>query len=96
MTEATMKRRNKQDMPGYHEMFLKLVEAMPAEERLAGLAPEQRLAGLAPELAVLALPAEMLRALSEEYVRSLPADVQKEVKKRLRRARAAEAAPRRA
>jgi hypothetical protein len=105
LTEATMKRRNMKNTQGYDEMFQKLVEAMPPEQRLAGLAPEQRLAGLAPEqrlagLApereVLALSPEVLRALSEEYVRSLPADVQREIKKRLRRPRAASAAAHRA
>ena len=70
-----------------------LLEALPLEERLAGLAPEQRLAGLAPEqrLAglpteqlILALPVEVLRVLPEEYLRSLPGEVQEQVKKRLR------------
>jgi hypothetical protein len=120
LSEAKMKQRNVKEMPGYEEMFQKLVEAMPIEKRLAGLgpeevmrtyAPEQRLAGLDPEQrlagldpeqrlagldpeqrlagldavhAVLALPAEVLRGLSESYVRSLPAEAQKEIKKRLR------------
>jgi hypothetical protein len=53
------------------------------EERLAGLTPEQRLAGLAPEQVVLALPVEMLRLLPEDYVRSLPAEVQAQIQKRL-------------
>jgi hypothetical protein len=112
LSEAKMKQRNVKDMPGYEEMFQKLVEAMPIEKRLAGLgpeevmrtyAPEQRLAGLDPEQrlagldpeqrlagldavhAVLALPAEVLRGLSEAYVRSLPAEAQREIKKRLQR-----------
>ncbi len=50
------------------------------EQRLAGLAPEQcmaqftpeqRVAGLAPEQVLLALPDDVLRALSPEYVRTL-------------------------
>ncbi len=52
------------------------------EQRLAGLAPEERLAGLAPEHVALALPTEVLRALSEEYIAALPADVQREVRAR--------------
>ena len=79
LTEVTMKRRNMKNTQGYDEMFQRLVEAMPAEKRLAGLDPAH---------SVLALPPEVLRGLKEEYIRSLPADVQKEVKKRLRRGRA--------
>jgi hypothetical protein len=33
---------------------------------------------------ILALPVEVLRMLSEEHLRSLPADVQETIKKRLR------------
>ena len=92
LTEETMKRRNMKNTQSYDEMFQKLVEAWPVEKRLAGLDPAQRLAGLDPAHAVLALPPEILSALSEEFIRSLPPDVQREVKRRLRRARAASAA----
>ncbi len=53
------------------------------EQRLAGLAPEQRLTDLSPEQSVLALPVQVLRALSEEYIASLPDEVQSEVRARL-------------
>lgn len=53
------------------------------EQRLAGLAPEQRLAGLAPEQSVLAMPLEVLRVLPEDYLRSLPVEIQEQVRKRL-------------
>ncbi len=87
-----MKQPDIEELPGYEEMFQKLVEAMPVEKRLAGLAPEQRLAGLAPEQrlaglatdqVILALPVDVLRMLSEEHIRSLPADVQETIRKRL-------------
>ncbi len=64
------------------------------KERLVGLAPEliasalepeQRLAGLALEHVALALSVEVLRSLSDDYVATLPDDVQREV--RARRAR---------
>ncbi len=64
------------------------------EERLAGLAPEelakvvpveQRLVGLSEAEQVLALPDHLLRALSEEYIDTLPQAVQATV--RARRAR---------
>ena len=48
-----------------------VLAAYKPEQRLAGLAPEQRLAGLAPEQAVLALPDEVLRGLSDAYLATL-------------------------
>ena len=72
----------------YKSAWDKIVQNLPVEERLAGLAPEQRLAGLAPEqrlagLApehlVLALPDDALRALSDEYIATLPDDVRAQV-----------------
>jgi hypothetical protein len=97
-----MKQQDVADMPGYSEMFQKLVEAMPIEKRLAGLTdeerlsgvgPEQRVAGLAPEVRLsgldrdhqaLALPVEVLKALSDEYIRSLAPQIQEEIRRRLR------------
>jgi len=106
MRETKMKQPDIEELPGFEELFQKTikktVEAMPLEERLAGLTPEQRLAGLAPEqrlaglapeqrlagLAteqlILALPMDVLRVLPEEYLRSLPSDVQEQIQKRLR------------
>jgi hypothetical protein len=94
-TEAGM---SMQDMEGYEDLLRKLVEGMPPEQRAAlfvtmppeqrleGLAPEQRLAGLDRDHQALALPLEVLRVLPEEYIRSLTADVQEEIRRRLRRA----------
>ncbi len=73
-----------EDLAEHDEMEQKLLEAMPLEKRLAGLAPEQRLAGLPTEQLILALPVEVLRVLPEEYLRSLPGEVQEQVKQRLR------------
>ena len=55
------------------------------EERLVGLKPEERLTDLAPSQAVLALPDELLRALSPDYIATLPDDVQAIVRARLAR-----------
>jgi len=44
--EAAM---NMQDMEGYKELMDKMLDTLPAEQRLAGLPAEQRLAGLSPE-----------------------------------------------
>lgn len=92
LKEKRMKQQDVAEMAGYDEMFLKLMEAMPLEKRLAGLAPEQRLAGLAPEQRLagldrdqqaLALPVEVLRVVSEEYILSLSVEVQKELRRRI-------------
>ncbi|WP_437950543.1 hypothetical protein WME98_06705 [Sorangium sp. So ce296] len=53
------------------------------EQRLAGLAPEQRLAGLSEAEAVLALPDTTLRALSQEYLATLPRETQAAIQERL-------------
>ncbi len=55
------------------------------EERLVGLKPEERLADLDPAHAVLALPVEVLRGLSADYIATLPDDVQAIVRARLAR-----------
>jgi hypothetical protein len=94
MRDTKMKQPDIEELPGFEELFQKtlekatrkMLEAMPLEERLAGLAPEQRLAGLPPEQLILALPVEVLRVLPEEYLRSLPGEVQEQVEKRLREA----------
>ncbi|MCK6586445.1 MAG: hypothetical protein L6Q76_02565 [Polyangiaceae bacterium] len=72
-------------MEGYEEMVRKFASGLTPEQHLAGLAPEQRLAGLAPEQKLLAMPDDALRALSEDYLRSLPMDVQDAIRKRIGR-----------
>ena len=76
----------------FEEAMKRIMARMPPEQRLAGLAPEQRLAGLAPEQrlaglteaqAVLALPDVVLRALSKEYLATLPREAQAAIEKRL-------------
>jgi hypothetical protein len=59
------------------------VRGLTPEQRLAGLPPEQRLAGLDRDHQALALPAEVLAALSEEYLLSLSSEVQAEVRRRI-------------
>jgi hypothetical protein len=70
------------------------LEGLKPEERLVGLKPEERLVGLKPEErlvdldvahAVLALPVDLLRGLSESYIATLPDDVQATVRARLAR-----------
>jgi hypothetical protein len=59
------------ELEGYDEVVMKLVTSLPLEQRLAGLAPEQRLAGLSPDQKVLAMPDDVIRALSAEYLATL-------------------------
>jgi hypothetical protein len=84
MKETTVN-RNIKDIPGYDEMIQKLVEWMPAERVMALYTPEQRLAGLPPEQQLLALPVETLRALSEDYLRSLPPAIERTIRERIAR-----------
>jgi hypothetical protein len=66
---------------------------LTVEQRLAGIAPAERLAGLTmaerlegvPEQhVVLALPIEALRGLSQEYIQTLPEDVQHKIRERIK------------
>jgi hypothetical protein len=88
MRAAKMKDPNIEELPGFEELFKKSIkkalQTMPLEERLAGLAPEERLAGLAPEQVLLGLPLELLRGLHEDYLRSLPVELQEKLRRRLR------------
>ena len=81
-----------EELPVYEEVLQQLIEAMPVEKRPAGLASAQalgacthelRLAELAPAPWILALPLEVLHVLPEEYLRTFPAEVQRQVRKRL-------------
>ncbi|KYF89699.1 hypothetical protein BE20_19895 [Sorangium cellulosum] len=90
--EGTM--QDVEELEGYDEMLQKLLDSLPVERRLAGLTPEERLAGLAPEerLAglspahqLLALSDEALRGFPDEHLRSLPAEVQDAIRKRIGR-----------
>ena len=83
-----------QDMEGYDELMDKLHDKLPAErvlshyapeEVLSHYAPEERLAGLDRDHQALALPIEVLRLLPEQYIGSLSAEVQAEIRRRLRK-----------
>ena len=61
------------------------LHGLPPEERLRGLPPEERLRGLSHEQVALAMPDEILRILPEDYIQSLPAQVQRAIRERLGR-----------
>ncbi len=84
----TMSTHATPDLFGYDELIRRLLSNYTPEQRLEGLAPEQIAETLAarPEAEqVLALPDRLLRALSADYLATLPADVQAKVRARLAR-----------
>lgn len=69
-----------------------VLQELAVDQRLEGLAPkvvatslpiEARLEGVDAAHALLAMPNEVLRALSPEYIASLPNDVQARIRERL-------------
>jgi len=83
MRETKMKQPDVEELPEFSDMMRRFLDKLPVEERLAGLAPEERLLGLATEQVVLALPLDVLRGLSDDYIGSLPVKVQEQIRKRL-------------
>lgn len=80
MKEMEMATTNIREMEGYRAMLLK---SMPVEERLEDVEPEDRLLGLNRDQQALALPVEVLRALSEAYILSLAPETQEKIRQRL-------------
>jgi hypothetical protein len=83
------------DLEGYNEVMLKLLDTLPPEQVLSHYGPqqvlshytpEQRLADLDRDHQALALPLEVLRLLPKQYIRSLSAEVQAELERRLQSA----------
>lgn len=81
-----------QEMEGYDELIDKVLDTLPAqkvlahykpEQVLAHYKPEERLADLDRDHTALALPIDVLRALSAEYLQSLSPEVQAEIRRRL-------------
>jgi hypothetical protein len=63
----------------------KLLDMMPPEQVLSSYTADQRMAGLSAEQLLPALPDEVLRGLSDEYIARLPEPVRSAVRARLRR-----------
>jgi hypothetical protein len=61
------------------------LEGLAPAERLEGLAPAERVEGLTPEQLILTLPDETLRSMSDDYLRTLSAEVQQAVRHRIGR-----------
>jgi len=73
------------EMEEFDEVLQTLLESLSPEQRLAGLAPEKRLAGLASDQVVLTLPNDVLRALSNSYIASLPEPTRTIIRNRIER-----------
>lgn len=69
-------RMSMHELEGYDEVMRKL---------LATLSPQQRLAGLAPDEVLLAMPDEALRALSSDYLETLPLATREAIRRRIGR-----------
>jgi hypothetical protein len=83
MRERKMKQPDIESLPGFGELFKKTLDAIPIEERLAGITDEERLAGITPEKRLAGLapkerlaglaPKERLAGLApEEVILALP------------------------
>lgn len=73
------------ELEGYDEVIQRAVSTLSPKQRLAGLSPEQRLAGLTPEEQLLAMPDAALRALSDDYLATLPEHVRAQIRQRIER-----------
>ena len=67
------------DLYGYDEFIEQYLGDLTPMQRLKGLAPEERLKDLTEAEQVLALPVHLLRLLPDDYIATLPADVQAKV-----------------
>ena len=65
-----------QELEDYDEVVRRFLELLPPEKRMEGLAPEQILP---------AMPVEVLRALSDEYIEKLPEPTRRAIRQRLER-----------
>jgi hypothetical protein len=90
-SESKMEAR---ELEGYREYIEKAVRALPPElvigayppeQVLKAFSPEQRLAGLTPEQAVLAMPDDVLRGLSADYLATLSDATREAIRARLGR-----------
>jgi hypothetical protein len=69
-------------LEGHDAMVSRLLDMATAKQRLMGLTAQQRLDGLAPEQILLALPEQVLRGLSSEYLSTLPPALSRRIRRR--------------
>jgi hypothetical protein len=81
-SESKMEAR---ELEGYREYIEQVVRALPPELVLNAYRPEERLAGLTPEQAVLAMPDDVLRGFSADYLATLSDATREAIRVRLGR-----------
>ncbi len=81
-TEAMMATHELED---YDEVLRRFAELLSPEQRLAGLAPEQVVRVVGFDQLLPAMPDEVLRQLSDDFIAKLPEPAQSAVRKRLGR-----------
>jgi hypothetical protein len=74
-------------LEGHDEVLERLLRSLTPEEILRAAGTERLLSVLPPEQMLLALPDSTLRALSEEYIQTLPAEIQATIRRRIGAAR---------
>ena len=77
--------KNLADTEDRHEVIQRWLRSLTPAERLEGLTLAQRLEGLSAEQILPLLPDEMLRGMSDDYLRGLSADVQQVIRQRIGR-----------
>lgn len=80
--EGAMAKDTELVLKNWEKDLADIIPMMNTAVVLGKLTPEQRLAGLAPEEALRALPPEALRGLSDDYVGTLPPELQAYVRAR--------------
>lgn len=83
MKERKMSRIRRPTQEEVDLIMRDLVKRLPTEERLDGLAPKTLIDHIPTHKLVVNLPLDLLRALSPDYLQSLPEDVQHKIQKRL-------------
>ena len=81
--EAGMKVQDMEGMTDVQRQMLEIVTMLPADWVMPAYNAEQRLAGLNRDELALALPIELLRGLSQDYLQSLSPEAQAVINERL-------------
>jgi hypothetical protein len=86
--------KNLAELEDYHAVVQRWLRDLTPAERLEGLAPRERLEGLGPrerleglgrEDLLLALPDDILRGMSDDFLRTLPTAAQEAIRRRIGR-----------
>lgn len=70
-------------LEGHDEVLARLLRSTPPEDILRAAGVDRLLGSLTPDQRILVTPVEVLRGLSEEYLRTLPEHLQAAIRARL-------------